>query len=88
MGTQTRQRPSIRSMISSGWKLLSLAAAGVLALAVSIGLSVAENPYVALAAAIGVGPLLILPTTRRLVWLVLASVAGVALTAAVMWTLL
>jgi hypothetical protein len=88
MATRTRQRPSIRSVISSGWKLLSVAAAGVLALAVYVGLTVAENPYAALAASIGVGPLLVLPMTRRLVWLVLASVAGVTLTAAVMWSFL
>lgn len=88
MGTQTRDRPSIRSVVSSGWKLLSLACAGVLALAVYVGLAVADNPYVALSAAIGVGPFLILPVTRRLVWLTLSAVAGVALTAAVMWSLL
>jgi hypothetical protein len=88
MGTQTRDRPSIRSVMSSGWRLLSLACAGVLALAIYVGLMVAESPYIALGASIGVGPLLILPVTRRLVWLILAAVAGVALTAALMWRLL
>lgn len=88
MATKTRERLSIRTMISEGWRLIALVAAAVLALAVYVGLSVAENPYVALAASIGVGPLLVLPMTRRLVWLVLAGVAGVALTAALMWSVL
>ena len=86
MGTRTGQRPSIGSIISSGWRLLSLAAAGVLALAVYVGSTITENPYTALVASIGVGPLLVLPMTRRLVWLVLASVAGLALTAAILWS--
>jgi len=55
----------------------------VLALAVYVALAVTENPYVALAASIGIGPLLILPMTRRIVWLVLAAVASLALTAAI-----
>jgi hypothetical protein len=36
--------------------------------------------YVALAAAIGVGPLLVLPMTRRIVWLIVASVASFVVT--------
>lgn len=87
MATKTRERPSIRSMISNGWRMIAIALAGVAALAVYVGLSVAENPYVALVASTAIGPLLILPMTRRVVWLVLAGVAGVALTAALMWTL-
>jgi hypothetical protein len=86
MRTQAPRRRSILEMVSTGWKLLSVALAGVFALAVYVALTVAENPYIALGASIAVGPLLVLPMTRRLVWLVLAGVAGVALTAALMWS--
>lgn len=88
MSTKAPERASFRSIWKAGWRLVSLAAAAVLALAAYVGLTVAENPYVALAASIGIGPLLILPMTRRIVWLILASVAGLALTAAIAWTLI
>ena len=82
MRTHSPERTSLRSAWRTGWRLVSVGTSGVLALAVGLGLTVAENPYAALAASIGVGPLLVLPMTRRLVWLVLASVAGILLTAA------
>jgi len=76
MSTQASERPSLRSVLKTGWRLLSLTVAAVLALAVYVGLTVGENAYVALAAAIGVGPFLVLPMTRRIVWLIVASVAS------------
>ena len=82
MRTRAPERTSLRSVWKAGWRLASLSAAGGLALAVYVGLTVGANTYAALIAAIGIGPLLILPITRRIVWLVLASVAGIAFTAA------
>ena len=86
MSTKARERPSPQSVYNASWRFTSLVVAAVLALAVYVSLAIAENPYVALAASIGVGPLLILPMTRRIVWLVLASVASLALAAAIAWT--
>jgi hypothetical protein len=80
MSTQASERPSLRSLWKTGWRLVSLTVAAVLALAVYVGLTVGENAYVALAAAIGVGPFLVLPMTRRIVWLIVASVASFVVT--------
>ncbi len=80
MSTQASERRSLRSVWKTGWRLLSLTVASVLALAVYVGLTVGGNAYVALAASIGVAPFLILPVTRKLVWLILASVASFVVT--------
>ena len=80
MSTQASERRSLRSVWKTGWRLLSLTVAAVLALAVYVGLTVGENVYVALAAAIGVGPFLVLPMTRRIAWLIVASVASFVVT--------
>lgn len=82
MSTKAPERASLRSVWKAGWRLASLAVAAVLALAVYVGLTIGANAYVALAASVGVGPLFILPLTRKIVWLVVASVAGLLLTAA------
>jgi len=82
MSTATDQRTSLRSVWRVGWRLTSLTVASVLALAVYVGMTVGENTYVALAASIAVGPFLILPMTRKVVWLVLAGVAGFVFVAA------
>ncbi len=76
MSTTAPERPSLRSVWKTGWRLVSLTVSGVLALAVYVGLTVGGNAYVALAASIGVAPFLILPVTRKLVWLIVASVAS------------
>ncbi len=76
MSTKAPERPSLRSVWKTGWRLVSLTVSGVLALAVYVGLTVGRNAYVALAASIGIGPFLILPVTRKLVWLIVASVAS------------
>ena len=80
MSTQASERRSLRSVWRTGWRLLSLTVAAELALAVYVGLTVGMNVYVALAAAIGVGPFLVLPMTRRIVWLIVASVASFVVT--------
>ena len=80
MSTQAPERPSLRSIWKTGWRLASFIVAAVLALAVYVGLTVGGNAYVALAASIGVAPFLILPVTRKLVWLILASVASFVVT--------
>jgi len=80
MSTQASERRSLRSVWKTGWRLLSLTVAAVLALAVYVGLTVGENVYVALAAVIGVGPFLVLPMTRRIAWLIVASVASFVVT--------
>ena len=80
MSTQAPERPSLRSVWKTGWRLISLTVAAVLGLAVYVGLTVGGNAYVALAASIGVAPFLILPVTRKLVWLILASVASFVVT--------
>ncbi len=80
MSTQAPERPSLRSVWKIGWRLISLTVAAVLALVVYVGLTVGGNAYVALAASIGVAPFLILPVTRKLVWLILASVASFVIT--------
>ncbi len=76
MRTVADDRASLRSVWKTGWRLVSLTVSGVLALAVYVGLTVGGNAYVALAASIGIGPFLILPVTRKVVWLIVASVAG------------
>ena len=86
MSTKAPEKESLQSVFSASWRFTSLLVASVLALAVYVGLTIVGNPYVALAASIGIGPLLVLPMTRRIVWLVLASVASLALAAAIAWT--
>ena len=82
MSTATDQRSSLGSVLRVGWRLTSLTVASVLALAVYVATTVGENTYLALAASIGIGPLLILPMTRKVVWLVVAAVAGFVFVAA------
>lgn len=86
MRTQVDDRLSLRSLWSVGWRVLCLVAASVLAMVVFLGLAFGRDDqgsfYAALVASIAVGPFLVLPVTRKIVWLVLASVAGVVLTAA------
>ncbi len=87
MSTATDQRPSLRSVWRVSWRLASFAAAGALALVIVTGLALGRDDqdipiFTVLAASIAVGPFLILPMTRKIVWLVVAGVAGLVITAA------
>jgi hypothetical protein len=76
----------MRSTIAMGWRVACFAVSGALGFVAfsAFGSEDQQAQYVALLVAAGVGPLLVLPFTRKVVWLAVASVAGLATTAALM----
>ena len=91
MRTQAPERASLPSVWAAFWRAASLAAAAALMFVTFVGLAYGRDDratlLTALMASIMIGPFLVLPMTRKLVWLVLAAVAGLVMTAALAFVL-